>query len=86
MVEVEDAVGGLGSVDTAQKFDVSVVVGSREVAGEAPIEWSWAILGSELALNESAGDIVATEFDEGHDKYPFLIALAMTELTARRKR
>ena len=40
VAEVEDAVGGLGSVDTAQKFDVSVVVGSREVAGEAPIEWS----------------------------------------------
>jgi len=86
VVEVEDAVGGLGSVDTAQKFDVSVVVGSREVAGEAPIEWSRAILGSELALKESAGDIVATELDEGQDKYPFLIASAMTELIARRKR
>jgi len=86
VVEVEDAVGGLGSVDTAQKFDVSVVVESREVAGEAPIEWSRAIQGSELALKESAGDIVATELDEGQDKYPFLIASAMTELIARRKR
>ncbi len=37
MVEVEDAVGGLGSVDTAQEFDVSVGIGSREVAGEAPV-------------------------------------------------
>ena len=26
VVEVEDAVGGLGAVDTAQKFDISVVV------------------------------------------------------------
>ncbi len=41
MVEVED---------TAQEFDVSVGIGSREVAGEAPVERSWAILGSELAL------------------------------------
>jgi hypothetical protein len=65
VVEVEDAVGGLGSIDTAQEFDISVGVGSREVAGEAPIEWSWAILGSELALEESAWDIVATELDEG---------------------
>jgi hypothetical protein len=31
----------------------------------APIERSWAILGNELALKESAGDIVATELDEG---------------------
>jgi len=30
-----------------------------------PIEWSWAILRSELALKESAGDIIATELDEG---------------------
>ena len=29
MVEVEDAVGGLGAVDTAQKFDISVVVERR---------------------------------------------------------
>ena len=66
MVEVEDAVGGLGSIDAAQEFDVYVVVGSWEVAGEAPIEWSWAILRSELALKESAGDIVAmTELDDG---------------------
>jgi len=50
VVEVEDAVGGLGSVDTAQEFDVSDVVGGWEVAGEALIEWSWTILGSELAL------------------------------------
>ena len=65
MVEVEDAVGGLGSIDTAQEFDVSVVVGSREVTGKAPVERSWAILGSELALEESTGDIIATELDEG---------------------
>ena len=65
MVEVEDAVGGLGSIDTAQEFDVSVVVGSREATGEAPIERSWAILGSELALEENAGDIITTELDEG---------------------
>jgi len=26
---------------------------------------TWAILGNELALKESAGDIVATELDEG---------------------
>ena len=38
MVEVEDAVGGLGTVDTEQKFDISVVVGRWEVTGEAPIE------------------------------------------------
>ena len=31
MVEVEDAVGRLGSVDTAQEFDVSVGIGRREV-------------------------------------------------------
>jgi len=30
-----------------------------------PVERSWAILGSELTLEEGAGDIVATEFDEG---------------------
>jgi hypothetical protein len=29
VVEVEDAVGGLGAVDTAQKFDISVVVERR---------------------------------------------------------
>ena len=64
MVEIEDAVGRLGSIDTAQEFDISVVVGSREVTGEAPVERSWAILGSELAVEESAGDIIATELDE----------------------
>ena len=53
MVEVEDAVY------------VSVGIEVREVAGEAPVERSWAILGSELALEESAGDIVAAELDEG---------------------
>jgi hypothetical protein len=42
-------------------------VGSREVAGEAPVERSWAILGSELALKQSAGDIIAMELDEGQD-------------------
>ena len=65
MVEVEDAVGRLGSVDTAQEFDISVGVGSREVIGKASVERSWAILGSELALEESAGDIVAAELNEG---------------------
>jgi len=65
VVEVEDAVGRLGAVDTAQEFDISVGIGSREVTGEAPVERSWAILGSELALEESAGDIVAAELDEG---------------------
>jgi len=65
VVEVEDAVGRLGSVDTAQEFDVSVGIGRREVTGEAPVERSWAILRSELALEESAGDIVAAELDEG---------------------
>jgi hypothetical protein len=65
VVEVEDAVGGFSSIDTAQEFDISVVVGSREVTGEAPVERSWAILGSELALEESAWDIIATELDEG---------------------
>ncbi len=65
MVEVEDAVGRLGSVDTAQEFDISVGIGSREVTGEAPVERSWAILMSELALEESAGDIVAAELYEG---------------------
>ena len=65
VVEVDDAVGGLGSRDTAQEFDVSVAVGSREVTGEAPVERSWEILGSELALEESAGDIISTELDEG---------------------
>jgi hypothetical protein len=29
VLEVEDAVGGLGAVDTAQKFDISVVVERR---------------------------------------------------------
>jgi hypothetical protein len=65
VVEVEDAVGWLCSVNTAQEFDIFVVVGSWKVAGEVPIEWSWAILRSELALKESAGDIIATELDEG---------------------
>ncbi len=65
MVEVEDAVGWLCSVDTAQEFDISCGIGSREVTGESPVERSWAILGSELALEESAGDIVAAELDEG---------------------
>ena len=65
VVKVADAVGGLGSVDTAQEFDVSVGIGSGEVAWEAPVERLWAILGSELALEESAGDIVATELNEG---------------------
>ena len=60
MVKVEDAVGRLGSIDTAQEFDISVGIGSREVTGEAPVERSWAILGSELALEESAGDIQDT--------------------------
>jgi len=32
VVEVEDAVGGLRSVDTAQKFDILVIVGRWEVA------------------------------------------------------
>ncbi len=36
VIEVEDAVGWLGSVDTAQEFDISVVVGSREVTGRRP--------------------------------------------------
>ena len=40
VVEVKDAVGWLCSVDTAQEFDIFVVVGSREVAGEAPVERS----------------------------------------------
>ena len=35
VVEVEDAVGGLGFVDTAQEFDLSIFVGSGEVAGES---------------------------------------------------
>ena len=34
VVEVEDAVGRLGSVDVAQEFDISVGIGSREVTGE----------------------------------------------------
>jgi len=55
VVEVEDAIGGLGSVDTAQEFDVSVGIGSREVAGEAPVERSWAILGSELSDGAQRG-------------------------------
>jgi len=33
VVEVEDAVGGLCAVDTAQEFDILVVVGRWEVAG-----------------------------------------------------
>jgi hypothetical protein len=63
VVEVEDAVGWLCSVDTAQEFDIFVVVGSWKVAVEAPVERSSAILGREL--KESTGDIVATELDEG---------------------
>ena len=51
MVEVEDAIGELSSLDTAQEFDISVVVGSREITGEAPVERSWAILGSELGYH-----------------------------------
>lgn len=43
MVEVEDAVGRLGSVDTAQEFDISVGIGAgghrggarREVVGNS---------------------------------------------------
>jgi hypothetical protein len=44
VVEVEDAVGWLCSVDTAQEFDIFVVVRSWKVAGETPVEKSWAIL------------------------------------------
>ena len=65
MVEVEDAVGWLGSVDTAQEFNILVIVGRWEVDGQAAVERAWAILWRELALEEGSRDIVAAELNKG---------------------
>jgi len=56
VVEVEDAVEWLRSVDAALEFDLFVVVGSWKIAGESPVNRSEPILGSELTLEEGAGD------------------------------
>jgi hypothetical protein len=48
VVEVKYAVGWLRSIDTAQEFDIFVVVGSWKVAREVLVERLWAILGVSL--------------------------------------
>ena len=64
VIEVKDSVSNFGSVNAFIEFDISVFKIRRKIRGESTVEWTWAVLWSQEALEEGGGDVVAEEFQE----------------------